>query len=130
MANESNNGRLASLDVARGFDMLWIMGLSGLVIKVCAACGYGPETAIAAQMEHLHWEGLHFIDFIFPTFIFIAGISFPFSIAKQRESGFSSARSLGKIWKRVIALVLQLGYITVCWAFLCFLDCSKIYLKV
>lgn len=106
MANESNNGRLASLDVARGFDMLWIMGLSGLVTKVCAACGYCPETAIAAQMEHLHWEGLHFIDFIFPTFIFIAGISFPFSIAKQRESGFSSARSLGKIWKRVIVLVL------------------------
>jgi len=106
MATETNNGRLASLDVARGFDMLWIMGLSGLVIKVCAAFGYGPETAVAAQMEHLHWVGLHFMDFIFPTFIFIAGISFPFSIAKQRERGMSSAQSLAKIWKRAVILVL------------------------
>ena len=104
------NGRLVSLDVARGFDMLWIMGFSGLVINVCAAFGYGPETVIAAQMEHLHWAGLHFIDFIFPTFIFIAGISFPYSIAKQRERGMTSARSLRKIGRRAVALVL-LGFI-------------------
>lgn len=108
--NSAVGGRLASLDVARGFDMLWIMGLSGLVIKVCAAFGYGPETAIAAQMEHLHWVGLHFMDFIFPTFIFIAGISFPYSIAKQRERGMTTTQSVVKIWRRAVTLVL-LGFV-------------------
>ena len=98
------NGRLASLDVARGFDMLWIMGLSELVVKVCAALGYGPESAVAAQMEHLHWEGLHFIDLVFPTFLFIAGISFPYSLAKQRERGLSTGAVLKRIWRRVFVL--------------------------
>ena len=110
METDRTNGRLASLDVARGFDMLWIMGLAGLVVKVCAAFGYGPETAVAAQMEHPHWAGLHFIDFIFPTFIFIAGISFPYSIAKQRERGMTAMQSLAKIGRRTVTLIL-LGFI-------------------
>lgn len=100
------SGRLASLDVARGFDMLWIMGFGKLVIAVCGAFGYGPDTAVAAHMDHPMWEGLHFIDFIFPTFIFIAGISFPYSLAKQRERGVSASRTLLKIWKRALVLVL------------------------
>jgi len=104
------NERLESLDVARGFDMLWIMGFSSLVIAVCGAFGYGPETAIAAQMEHLHWEGLHFMDFIFPTFIFIAGISFPYSLAKQRDAGLTARQSVLKIARRALTLVL-LGFV-------------------
>lgn len=102
---KNNDDRLVSLDVARGFDMLWITGLSKLVIVVCAAFGFGAETALAAQMLHPEWEGLHFIDFVFSTFIFIAGISFPYSLAKQRARGVPASRTILKIWKRAAVLV-------------------------
>ena len=102
---KNNDDRLISLDVARGFDMLWITGLSKLVIVVCAAFGFGAETALAAQMLHPRWEGLHFIDFVFPTFIFIAGISFPYSLSKQRARGVPASRTILKIWKRAAVLV-------------------------
>ncbi len=85
--------------------MLWITGLSRLVIVVCAAFGFGEETAIAAQMLHPRWEGLHFIDFVFPTFIFIAGISFPYSLSKQRARGVRTSSTLLKVWKRAAVLV-------------------------
>lgn len=102
--------RLASLDVARGIDMLWIMGLSSLVVSLCGALGHGPETAIARQMDHPAWHGFHFIDLIFPTFIFIAGISFPFSLAKQRERGLATSATVWRILRRALVLTL-LGFV-------------------
>ena len=104
--SELKNGRLESLDVARGFDMLWISGLSGLVVSVCEALGYGKETAIACQMFHPAWHGFHFIDLVFPTFIFIAGISFPYSLAKQRERGVGTGATVGRIVRRMVVLFL------------------------
>ena len=38
--NKTNNKRLMSLDALRGFDMLFIMGFSGLVCKICAVIIY------------------------------------------------------------------------------------------
>ena len=110
MNSQGNGARLASLDVARGLDMLWIMGLSSLVVSLCGAFGYGAETAIARQMEHPDWHGFHFIDLVFPTFIFIAGISFPFSLAKQRERGLGTSAIVVKIFRRAIVLSL-LGFV-------------------
>ena len=100
------SNRLESLDVARGFDMLWISGLSAFVVSFCNALGYGPETAVACQMRHPAWHGFHFIDLVFPTFIFIAGISFPFSLAKQRERGVGTGRIVARIVRRIIVLFM------------------------
>lgn len=44
-------------------------------------------------------------DMIFPTFLFIAGISFPFSLEKQRLSGKSEGDILRKIVRRGLTLV-------------------------
>ena len=104
--SETKSGRLESLDVARGFDMLWISGLSALVVSVCKALGYGPDAALVRQMIHPAWHGFHFIDLVFPTFIFIAGISFPFSLAKQRERGVGTAGTVGRIVRRMVVLFL------------------------
>ena len=86
------SGRLASLDALRGFDMLFIMGLSALVVKFCVAMGWGADCWLAAQMAHPAWLGVTHHDTIFPLFLFIAGVSFPFSLAKQREAGAPTAR--------------------------------------
>ena len=100
------NKRLESLDAFRGFDMMWIMGLASIVVAVCSLFPGGENCALATQMEHVEWNGLAFMDLIFPTFLFIAGISFPFSFAKQKSLNHSSAQIHGKIFKRAAVLVL------------------------
>ncbi len=97
--------RLFSLDALRGFDMLFIMGLSSLVAHMCAAFGAGG-CWLALQMRHVQWHGFAQHDTIFPLFLFIAGVAFPFSYAKMRERGWTTARISGKLVYRGFMLVL------------------------
>ena len=82
-----NQQRLMSLDALRGFDMFFIMGLSGLIVALCALWPNPVTEAISRSMSHVDWDGLRHHDTIFPLFLFLAGVSFPFSYAKQREQG-------------------------------------------
>jgi len=95
--------RLSSLDALRGFDMLFIMGGEALVQAVAAAFGH-PD--FKASFGHVEWHGLQFMDVIFPLFLFMAGVSFPFSCAKSREMGFGSGQIALKSLKRGMVLVL------------------------
>lgn len=101
-----NNKRLASLDTLRGFDMLFITGFASLVIAICKLFPNGAECWIAQQMGHVDWNGLAHHDTIFPLFLFVAGISFPFSYAKQKANGTSRSEIYWKIFKRAFILVL------------------------
>ena len=98
--------RLVSLDILRGFDMFFIVGGATLVMALCGAFGFGKECFLYRQMIHVRWHGLAFMDTIFPLFLFIAGASFPFSLAKQRESGRTTGEIVLKIAKRALVLVL------------------------
>ena len=97
--------RLFSLDALRGFDMLFIMGLSTFVAHLCAAFGAG-DCWLALQMRHVEWHGFAQHDTIFPLFLFIAGVAFPFSYAKMREKGWSTLCICRKIAWRAFALVM------------------------
>ena len=97
--------RLMSLDALRGFDMLFIMGLAGLVTAVCGALGCG-DGILATQMRHVEWHGLVHHDTIFPLFLFIAGVAFPFSYASQVAKGRSRAQICLRVFKRAALLVL------------------------
>lgn len=97
--------RLDSLDALRGFDMFFIMGGAPLIMFICAAIGC-PDCWVARTMEHVQWHGLAHHDTIFPLFLFIAGISFPFSYARQKEMGMSSKASHTKIFKRAAILII------------------------
>ena len=105
MERTEKTGRLASLDALRGFDMLFIMGLSPLIVSVCNLFPGGGDSLIALNMGHAKWDGFYHHDTIFPLFLFIAGISFPFSYSKQISSGASRKQIYAKIFKRAIALV-------------------------
>ena len=94
-----------SLDALRGFDMLFIMGLSGLIIAICSLFPGGSDCWLAQTMNHVKWNGLAHHDTIFPLFLFIAGISFPFSYAKQVSNGLSNKNIYLKILKRFLILV-------------------------
>ena len=104
---EEDKARLFSLDALRGFDMLFIMGFAGWVV---AFCNLFPSSEVmtwfASQMRHVEWDGLTHHDTIFPLFLFVAGISFPFSMAKQRAAGKSEKRIIVKIISRGLVLVL------------------------
>lgn len=104
------NKRLLSLDALRGFDMLFIMGLSPLIVSLCTLLG-APDCGLARTMSHVEWNGLAHHDTIFPLFLFIAGISFPYSYAKQLENGVARSRIYRKIFTRGIVLfILGLVY--------------------
>ena len=87
--------------------MLFIMGLSGLIVNLAALA---PDSAIAGwfalQMKHVAWDGFAHHDTIFPLFLFIAGVSFPFSLQKQQEAGVGRRDIIIKILKRAAILVL------------------------
>ena len=98
--------RLLSLDVFRGFDMMFIMGIETIIVTLCSLFPGGADCALARNMEHVDWNGLQFMDTIFPTFLFIAGISFPFSYAKQVSRGSTRADIYRKLVRRAATLVL------------------------
>jgi predicted acyltransferase len=76
--------RLQSLDALRGFDMFWIMGGKNIFVGLATLTGWPVFKWWAGQLTHAPWHGFTFYDMIFPLFLFIAGISFPFSLAKRR----------------------------------------------
>jgi len=98
--------RLDSLDALRGYDMMFIMGVAALIKAICALFPGGADSWIALQMRHVEWDGFHLFDTIFPLFLFIAGISFPFSYSKQLERGMSRGGIYRKIIKRALILFL------------------------
>ena len=99
-------GRLLSLDTFRGFDMMFIMGFAALVKAICLLFPGGEGSWLFQQMTHCAWDGLRQHDTIFPTFLFIAGISFPFSYASQLARGATKGQVYAKIFRRALILVL------------------------
>ena len=111
MIDSENNGarsmgRLDSLDALRGADMFFIMGGSALLARLSVLAGFGVDNAFAQQFDHVLWHGFHFQDMIFPLFLFIAGVSFPFSCAKQIERGFGRGTIFIRCARRAAMLFL------------------------
>ena len=96
--------RLASVDALRGFDMLFIMGLPGLVTAIAGVCGLGADNWLSVQLEHVAWHGWHLMDGVFPVFLFVAGITWPFSYANRRTKGDGRRRICRGIFRRVAVL--------------------------
>ena len=135
MNSVDKSGRLMSLDALRGADMLFIMGFSGAIMSFCAWIGL-KDCWVATQMTHVAWHGFRHHDTIFPLFLFLAGVSWPFSYASQVAKGRTTAAILRKIGFRVLALFFLgmvsanffafkfetyryesvLAHIAVCWA--------------
>ena len=97
--------RLLSLDALRGVDMLFIMGFAGLVTALCKLCPGEFSDWMTAQMGHADWNGFFHHDTIFPLFLFIAGISFPFSLATPREKGMRERSIYLKVIRRGLPLI-------------------------
>ncbi len=119
-------GRLSSLDALRGMNMLFILGVSMLIYKICSlkiddflVFNYIPDTIyrflcwvyethslqwLANQMLHDYWTGSSIDDMVLPSFIFVAGVSLAFSISKSISKGKSRRRIYLRIIKRASLL--------------------------
>jgi len=106
IAEQGATARLGSLDVMRGFDMLWIIGGGSLIVQLAKTTQWGWLQALGEQMEHVQWQGFHFEDLIFPMFMFISGAAIPYAINSKVEKGTPKKQLLKKILKRGIILVL------------------------
>ena len=105
--NPKTSTRLDSIDALRGFDMFFITGGAALIHALYKACPASPLLgALDAQMHHMPWNGFTCYDMIFPLFLFLAGVSFPFSLAKSRERGVSERRIVVQIVRRAVTLFL------------------------
>jgi predicted acyltransferase len=97
---------MVSIDTLRGFDMfmlMWGTNFFGVLFRAI----YPPLGEIlTVQFEHVAWNGFHFYDLIFALFLFISGISIPFSITKRLERGDNRLELWKHIFKRGILLFL------------------------
>ena len=93
--------RLVSLDALRGADMLLLMGVGPLVAAL-----FGADSWLARQFSHVAWNGLRVEDMIFPVFLFVAGVSFPYSCAKQLAAGRTRLQVSLRVLRRGAVLFL------------------------
>ena len=98
--------RLLSIDALRGFDMLLISGGGTFLVLLENKTGLAWVDWIADQLKHPTWNGFTFYDFIFPLFLFIAGVSMAFSLNKGIEMGLSKAELYKKAFWRMLILVI------------------------
>lgn len=98
--------RLLSVDTLRGFDMLLIAGGGAFIERLEGKTGLTWVDAVAEQLTHPAWHGFTFYDFIFPLFLFIAGVSLVFSLESGLSKGLGRETLMKKVFKRMIILFL------------------------
>lgn len=103
--------RLTSIDALRGFNMFWITGGQKIVAALSVVTGLPAFQWFHEQMRHVPWNGFAFIDMIFPLFLFLSGVSMPFSMQKRIEKG-EPKKSLYKhaFIRMIVLIVLGLVY--------------------
>ncbi|MBX3241433.1 MAG: DUF5009 domain-containing protein [Chitinophagaceae bacterium] len=102
----NNTGRLYSLDALRGFDMFWILGGEAIFHSIAKVSNSPFWNTIAKELDHPAWHGFHFYDLIFPLFLFISGVTTPYSVGRELEKGKTRSQMLRRVVKRGLILVL------------------------
>ena len=120
MSKTITNGRLVSLDALRGFVMFWIMSGEHIIHALAKAAPIPVFVWMSSQLHHTEWEGITFYDMIFPIFLFVAGVSMPYSFEKKMSiAGVNTpmelpAREKKKIYLSMLkrtCILIFLGFI-------------------
>lgn len=116
--------RLESLDVLRGFDLFLLVGLEMVMHQMSAAVDTPAFHSFMWCFTHVDWEGFSTWDLVMPLFMFMSGITIPFSLSRYRNEA-DKALVYKRILKRV-ALLWIFGMM--CQGNLLALDPNRIYL--
>lgn len=98
--------RLVSLDALRGFTMFWIIGGAALFQSLAKVTDSQVIGWWGTQLYHVKWNGFHFLDLIFPMFMFVSGVAMPYSLGKKLQNGISRNKLLLTVAKRALILIL------------------------
>ena len=106
----ARSGRLVSLDVFRG------LTVAGMIL----ANNPGSWSAVYPPLKHATWHGWTPTDLIFPSFLFIVGVSITFALSKRLEDPDGRRAVLGKILRRTLIIfglgIILAGFPTYNWA--------------
>lgn len=104
----NENKRLLSLDVLRGFDLFLLVALQPVLLAVLRQLDYEAlNETLLYQLDHAEWEGMRVWDMVMPLFLFMSGVTMPYSLPKYRTQNGDL-----KVWMRVLkrfALLFLLG---------------------
>ncbi len=99
--------RIVSVDALRGFDMFWIVGGGPLVVGFLRWFSNPLPPGLERHFDHVEWEGFVGWDLIMPLFMFIVGVSMPFSFGKRLARGDSRESIYRKVlWRTLMLFVL------------------------
>lgn len=99
------SGRLASLDILRGFDLFLLVFFQPVFVALGTRLNLPWLNGILYQFDHEVWVGFRFWDLVMPLFLFMTGASMPFSFAKFRENHDKWA-VYRKIFRRFVLLFI------------------------
>ena len=125
--------RLESLDALRGFDLFCLVVLEDFVHKLGDAIDAPWYQPVMDVFTHKSWEGFSPWDLVMPLFMFMAGVTIPFSMEKYRKSAAADAPSANlprkALWKRLTRRFILLWVLGMaCQGNLLGLDPNRIYL--
>lgn len=106
LMNKRADGRLESLDVLRGLDLFVLVCFQPVFMHFAIAQGEDSltKTVFDILFTHVEWEGFHLWDQVMPLFLFMAGVSIPYAMAKYQSGEQKIRRLIGRIFKRVVLL--------------------------
>ncbi|HWZ50307.1 MAG TPA: heparan-alpha-glucosaminide N-acetyltransferase domain-containing protein [Granulicella sp.] len=86
--------RVLSIDVLRGITIAFMILVNDP----------GDWGHVYAQLDHCPWNGLTLTDLVFPTFLFLIGVSLIFSLEARRSRGNCRVTLTGHIFRRAAIL--------------------------
>lgn len=94
--SEKSPQRIRSIDIVRGLTLLLMLFVNDL---------YMP--AVPAWLGHteMNYDGMGLADWVFPSFLFMVGISIPYAIEARRRRGSSTLEITGHILWRTLSLI-------------------------
>ncbi len=110
-STQSGRRRLLFLDALRGFDMLLISGAASFLVLLDGKTTWPWVDWIANQFRHPAWNGFTFYDFIFPLFLFLAGVSLSISLKRLQEKGWNKHQIVRKaLWRMILLILIGIAY--------------------
>jgi len=100
-ASKPVSQRLKSIDVYRG------LAVAGMIL----VDNPGSDDLAYWPIKHQQWNGWTPADFIFPSFLFLVGVSMAFSLAARLRRGESRGRVFGHVIQRCL-LLIAIGFLT------------------
>jgi heparan-alpha-glucosaminide N-acetyltransferase len=89
--------RINSIDIMRGLTLFLMLFVNDLFMP-----------GVPAWLGHMKadYDGMGLADWVFPGFLFMVGMSIPFSIGKRIQSGNNNFDTAKHIFKRSLALII------------------------